>query len=83
MMISLHLEIQKLSMRTLRNVPWCTQGLHKMGLNCSNNQTILFWLQDGIEIVCFNKLLHEINNFCIDLVNRHENMSHVTCRDML
>ena len=32
MMISLHLELQNLSMRTLRNVLGCTQGLHGMGL---------------------------------------------------
>ena len=32
MMISLRLELQNLSMRTLRNVLGCTQGLHGMGL---------------------------------------------------
>ena len=30
MMISLHLELQNLSMRTLRNVLGCTQSLHRM-----------------------------------------------------
>ena len=45
MVISLHLELQKLSMRTLGNVPQCTQGLHGMGLIVATIQRVLFWLQ--------------------------------------
>ena len=45
MMISLHLELQNLSMRTLRNVLGCTQGLHRMGLIVATIQEVLFWLQ--------------------------------------
>ena len=45
MMISLHLELQNLSMRTLTNVPGCTQGLHGMGLIVAAIQRVLFWLQ--------------------------------------
>ena len=44
MMISLHLELQNLSMRPLRNVLGCTQGLHGMGL-IATIQRVLFWLQ--------------------------------------
>ena len=45
MMISLHLELQNLSMRTLRNVLGCTQGLHGMGLIVATIQRVLFLLQ--------------------------------------
>ena len=45
MMISLRLELQNLSMRTLRNVLGCTQGLHGMGLIVATIQQVLFWLQ--------------------------------------
>ena len=45
MMISLRLELQNLSMRTLRNVLGCTQGLHGMGLIVATIQRVLFWLQ--------------------------------------
>ena len=45
MMISLHLELQNLSMRTLINVLGCTQGLHGMGLIVATIQRVLFWLQ--------------------------------------
>ena len=45
MMISLHLELQNLSMRTLGNVLGCTQGLHRMGLIVATIQYGLFWLQ--------------------------------------
>ena len=45
MMISLRLELQNLSMRTLRNVLGCTQGLHRMGLIVATIQQALFWLQ--------------------------------------
>ena len=45
MMISLHLELQNLSMRTLGNVIGCTQGLHRMGLIVATIQRVLFWLQ--------------------------------------
>ena len=45
MMISLRLELQNLSMRTLRNVLVCTQGLHGMGLIVAPIQQVLFWLQ--------------------------------------
>ena len=38
---------------------------------------------NAIELVLFNKLLHEINNFYVSLVNRHEHMSHVMCHDVL
>ena len=44
MMISLHLDLQNLSMRTLGNVPGCTQGLHGMGLIVVSIQRVLFWL---------------------------------------
>ena len=45
MMISLRLELQNLSMRTLRNVLGCTQGLQRMGLIVATIQQLLFWLQ--------------------------------------
>ena len=45
MMISLHLELQNLSMRTLGNVLGCTQGLHRMGLIVAIIQQVLFRLQ--------------------------------------
>ena len=45
MMISLRLELQNLSMRTLRNVLGCTQGLHGMGLIVATFQRVLFRLQ--------------------------------------
>ena len=45
MMISLCLELQNLSMRTLGNVQGCTQGLHEMGLIVARIQQVLFWLQ--------------------------------------
>ena len=45
MMISLRLELQNLSMRTLRNVLGCTQGLQGMGLIVATIQQVLFWLQ--------------------------------------
>ena len=46
MMISLHLEQQTLSMRTLENVLLlgCTQSLHRMGLIVATIQRVLFWL---------------------------------------
>ena len=47
MMISLHLELQNLSMRTLENVLGCTQGLRKMGLIVATIQRVLFWFQHG------------------------------------
>ena len=43
MMISLHLELQNLSMRTLGNVLRCTQGPHGMGLIVVTIQRVLFW----------------------------------------
>ena len=45
MMISLRLELQNLSMRTLENILGCTQGLHRMGLVVATIQRVLFWLQ--------------------------------------
>ena len=45
MMISLRTTLQNLSMRTLRNVLGCTQGLHGMGLIVATIQRVLFWLQ--------------------------------------
>ena len=47
MMISLCLELQNLSMRTLGNVLLlgCTQGIHGMGLIVATIQRVLFWLQ--------------------------------------
>ena len=45
MMISLCLELQKFSMRTLGNVLGCTQGLHRMGLIVATIQRVLFLLQ--------------------------------------
>ena len=39
------LELQNLSMTTLRNVLGCTQGPHGMGLIVSTIQQVLFWLQ--------------------------------------
>ena len=45
MMISLRLELQNLSMRSLGNVLGCTQGLHRMGLIVATIQRVLFWLQ--------------------------------------
>ena len=45
MMISLHFELQNLSMRILRNVLGCTQGLVGMGLIVATIQRVLFWLQ--------------------------------------
>ena len=44
-MISLHLELQNVSMRTLGNVLGFTQGLHRMGLIVATIQCVLFWLQ--------------------------------------
>ena len=35
----------KLQMRTLGNVPHCTQGQHGMGLIVATIQRVLFWLQ--------------------------------------
>ena len=43
MMISLRLELQNLSKRTLGNVLGCTQGLRRMGLIVATIQ-LLFWL---------------------------------------
>ena len=45
MMISLCLELQNLSMRTLANVLGCAQGLLRMGLIVATIQQVLFWLQ--------------------------------------
>ena len=45
MMISLRLELQNLSMRTLGNVLGCTQGLNGMELIVAAIQRVLFWLQ--------------------------------------
>ena len=45
MMISLHLELRNLSMRTLGNVLACTEGLRGMGLIVATIQRVLFWLQ--------------------------------------
>ena len=45
MMISLCLELENLSIRTLRNVLGCTQGLHGMGLIVATIQRVLFRLQ--------------------------------------
>ena len=45
MMISLCLELQNLSMRTLGNLLGCTQGLCKMGLIVATIQRVFFWLQ--------------------------------------
>ena len=45
MMISLRFELQNLSMRPLRNVLGCTQGLHGMELIVATIQRVLFWLQ--------------------------------------
>ena len=45
MLISLRLELQNLSMRTLGNVLGCTQGLNRMGLIVATIQRVLFWLQ--------------------------------------
>ena len=45
MMISLRLELQYLSMRTLRNVLGCTRGLHGIGLIVATIQQVLFWLK--------------------------------------
>ena len=45
MMISLCLEVQNLSMRTLSSVRGCTRGLHGMGLIVATIQRVLFWLQ--------------------------------------
>ena len=45
MMISLDLELQNLSMRTLGNVLACTEGLCRMGLIVVTIQQVLFWLQ--------------------------------------
>ena len=57
MMISLRLELQNLSMRTLGNVLGCTQGLHGMGLIVATMQRVLFWLQHEWDwMITFNKL---------------------------
>ena len=45
MMISLCLDLQNLSMRTLGNVLGCPQGLHIMRLIVTTIQQVLFWLQ--------------------------------------
>ena len=45
MMISLRLELQNSSMRTLRNVLGCTQGLHGIGLILATIQQVLFRLK--------------------------------------
>ena len=45
MMITLHLELQNLLMRTLGIVLGCTQGLHRMGLIVAMIQQVPFWLQ--------------------------------------
>ena len=45
MMISLHLELQNLSMRTLGNVLGRTQGQHRMGLIVVTIQQVLFWFR--------------------------------------
>ena len=45
MMISLHLELQNLLMRTLGNVLGCTQGLCGMVLIVGTIQRVLVWLQ--------------------------------------
>ena len=57
MMISLHLELQNLSMRTLSNVLGCTQGLHGMGLIVEESNEFSFGCNmNGIEMIIFNKL---------------------------
>ena len=51
-------------MKTLGNVPQCTQGLHGIGLIVATNQSVLFWLQHEWDLIfTFNKLLHEMNNY--------------------
>ena len=45
MMISPHLVLQNLSMRTLGNVLGCRQGLNGMGLIDATIQRALLWLQ--------------------------------------
>ena len=52
-MISLHVELQNLSMRTLGNVLGCTQGLHRMGLIVATIQQVLFWLQHQWDLIRF------------------------------
>ena len=55
-----------------------------MGLNFATIQQVLFWLKHEWDcIFTFNKLLHEMNNFWVSLVIGHENISHVTCHDVL
>ena len=57
MMISLRLELQNLSMRTLRHILGCTQGLHGMRLIVATIQRVLFGCNmNGIEMIIFNKL---------------------------
>ena len=45
MMISLHLEVQRLSMRTLGYVLGRTHGLCRLGLIVATIQQVLLWLQ--------------------------------------
>ena len=45
MMVFLHLELQNLPMRTLRNVLGCTQGLRIVGLIVATIQRVLFLMQ--------------------------------------
>ena len=65
MMISLHSELQNLSMRTLGNVLGCTQGLHGMGLIVAIIQQVLFLCcnMNGIELLHLTNRLREMNNF--------------------
>ena len=87
-MISLHLQLYNLSMRTLKNVPRCTGWLREMGLIFVNNQTVLIWLfyaktVCGIELCSFNNLLHCTLNPIVSFIDRHAKMSDVTCHDHL
>ena len=56
------------------------------GIDCCNNQTLGYCIAtthfDWMALK-FNKLLCEQNYFFNSLVAWHENMSHVTCPDML
>ena len=57
MTISLHLELQNLTMRTLGNVLGCTQGVCGMGLIVATIQQVLVWLQHEWDcMITFNKL---------------------------
>ena len=56
------------------------------GIDCYNNQTVLIHvaMTHFDWMVAFNMLLRDQNYFLINsLVVRRDNMSHVTCRDVL